>query len=88
MAMLRTLLRGFFAPLLEHGARPMHPGTGLEAQQVLRDKLFLAKLSLPGRFLFLSRLRFGLYAVLARLGAVADWGALESGWAEAARGVR
>jgi predicted unusual protein kinase regulating ubiquinone biosynthesis (AarF/ABC1/UbiB family) len=88
VAMLRTLLRGFFAPLLEPGARPMHPGTGLEAQQVLRDKLFLARLSLPGRFLFLFRLRFGLYAVLARLGAVADWGALESGWAEAARGVR
>jgi hypothetical protein len=39
------------------------------------------KLSLPGRFLFLFRLRFGLYAVLARLGAVADWGALESQWA-------
>jgi len=84
-AMLRTLLRGFFAPLLEHGPRPVHPGSGFEAQQLLRDKRFLAKLSLPGRFLFLFRLRFGLYAVLARLGAVADWGALESQWAAEAR---
>jgi len=85
LAMLRTLLRGFFAPLLEHGPRPVHPGSGFEAQQLLRDKRFLAKLSLPGRFLFLFRLRFGLYAVLARLGAVADWGALESQWAAEAR---
>jgi len=79
------LLRGFFAPLLERGPRPVHPGSGFEAQQVLRDKRFLVKLALPGRFLFLFRLRFGLYAVLARLGAVADWGALESGWAAEAR---
>ena len=33
------------------------------------------------------RLRFGLYAVLARLGAVADWAGLERGWA-AAGGLR
>ena len=79
LAKLRTLLRGFFAPLLERGPRPVHPGSGFEAQQVLRDKRFLVKLALPGRFLFLFRLRFGLYAVLARLGAVGDWGALESG---------
>jgi predicted unusual protein kinase regulating ubiquinone biosynthesis (AarF/ABC1/UbiB family) len=85
VAKLRTLLRGFFAPLLERGPRPVHPGSGFEAQQVLRDKRFLAKLALPGRFLFLFRLRFGLYAVLARLGAVADWGALESGWAAEVR---
>jgi len=85
VAKLRTLLRGFFAPLLERGPRPVHPGSGFEAQQVLRDKRFLAKLALPGRFLFLFRLRFGLYAVLARLGAVADWGALESGWADEVR---
>jgi len=85
LAKLRTLLRGFFAPLLERGPRPVHPGSGFEAQQVLRDKRFLTKLALPGRFLFLFRLRFGLYAVLARLGAVADWGALESGWAAEVR---
>jgi predicted unusual protein kinase regulating ubiquinone biosynthesis (AarF/ABC1/UbiB family) len=85
LAMLRTLLRGFFAPLIERGTHPMSPGPGLEAQQLLRDKRFLAKLSLPGRFLFLFRLRFGLYAVLARLGAIADWGALESRWAAEAR---
>jgi predicted unusual protein kinase regulating ubiquinone biosynthesis (AarF/ABC1/UbiB family) len=85
LALLRTLLRGFFAPLLVRGAHAMDPGPGFEAQQLLRDKRFLLKLALPGRFLFLFRLRFGLSAVLARLGAIADWGALESQWAEEAR---
>ena len=81
---LRELLRGFFAPLLHPGARRIDPGAGLEAGRVLRDKRALMRLRLPGRLLFLFRLRFGLYAVLARLGAVADWAELESRWAEEA----
>jgi len=32
---------------------------------------------LPGRLLFVFRIRFGLYSVLARIGAVRDWRALE-----------
>lgn len=83
---LRSLLRGFFAPLLVKGARKVDPGAGFDAHEVLRDKMALANLSLPGKLLFLFRIRFGLYAVLARLGAVADWGALESAWATGAPG--
>lgn len=79
---LRALLRGFFAPLLTKGARRVEPGAGFDAREVLRDKVALANLSLPGKILFLFRIRFGLYAVLARLGAVADWSALESAWAD------
>jgi predicted unusual protein kinase regulating ubiquinone biosynthesis (AarF/ABC1/UbiB family) len=79
---LRSLLRGFFAPLLVDGPRRVEPGAGFDAHEVLRDKMALANLSLPGKLLFLFRIRFGLYAVLARLGAVADWGALESAWAQ------
>ncbi len=41
---------------------------------------------LPGKLLFLLRIRFGLYSVLARLGAVCDWSSIEAGWAEEARG--
>jgi hypothetical protein len=41
--------------------------------------------ALPGRLLFLFRLRFGLYAVLSRIGAVVDWAALESSWAATVR---
>lgn len=44
----------------------------------------LARIALPGRLLFLFRLRFGLYSVLSRLGAVADWSALASEWASEA----
>jgi predicted unusual protein kinase regulating ubiquinone biosynthesis (AarF/ABC1/UbiB family) len=80
-AHLRRLLRGFFAPLLVRGSRAVEPGAGLDGRAVLRDKMALAGLSLPGKLLFLFRIRFGLYAVLSRLGSVADWGALESAWA-------
>ena len=34
----------------------------------------LARLRLPGRLLFLFRIRFGQYVVLVRLGAEIDWG--------------
>ena len=53
-----------------------------EARGVLHDKRFLIGLRLPARLLFLFRLRFGLYAVLARLGASVDWAALEGAWAQ------
>ena len=78
---LRRLLRGFFGPLLAPGARAIAPDEGRAAGELLRDKRALIGLDLPGRMLFLFRLRFGLYAVLARLGARADWSALEAAWA-------
>jgi predicted unusual protein kinase regulating ubiquinone biosynthesis (AarF/ABC1/UbiB family) len=81
---VRALLRGFFAPLLHEAPRPVDPGGALEAGQVFRDKRRMMKLALPGKLLFLFRIRFGLYAVLARLGAVADWRALESELSEGA----
>jgi hypothetical protein len=45
--------------------------------QLTRDKLALARLRLPGRLMFLFRIRFGLYAVLSRLRAQCDWAAME-----------
>lgn len=83
-ATLRALLRGFFAPLLRPGVHRVEPGAGFDARTLFADKQALMKLALPGKLLFLFRIRFGLYAVLARLGAAADWAALESGWASAA----
>jgi predicted unusual protein kinase regulating ubiquinone biosynthesis (AarF/ABC1/UbiB family) len=83
LAEMRQLLRGFFAPMLTPGARAIDAGAALAGKELLRDKRRLARLGLPGRFLFLFRLRFGLYAVLARLGAVADWAALEMRWGAA-----
>lgn len=80
---LRQLLRGFFGPLLHEGARAIAADEGFEARTIMRDKLAVGRLQLPGRTLFLFRLRFGLYAVLAQLGAVLDWSALERSWARA-----
>jgi len=80
-AHVRSLLRGFFGPLLTLGPRRIEPGEGFAAQQLFKDKRAMMRLQLPGRLLFLFRLRFGLYSVLSQLGACADWAALESGWA-------
>jgi predicted unusual protein kinase regulating ubiquinone biosynthesis (AarF/ABC1/UbiB family) len=79
---IRTLLRGFFAPLLLPGRRRIAPDEGIGARDVMRDKRAILRMELPPRMLFLFRLRFGLYAVLARLGAECDWSALERTWAE------
>jgi predicted unusual protein kinase regulating ubiquinone biosynthesis (AarF/ABC1/UbiB family) len=79
---IRALLRGFFAPLLVKGPHRIEPGDAIEARAMFRDKRTLMKLALPGKLLFLLRIRFGLYSVLARLGSVADWAALEASFAE------
>jgi predicted unusual protein kinase regulating ubiquinone biosynthesis (AarF/ABC1/UbiB family) len=81
---LRRLLRSFFRPMLSPGARRIDGRIVFDFRQTTRDKLALARLRLPGRFMFLFRIRFGLYAVLSRLGAVCDWAALERGFAEQA----
>ena len=82
---IRALLEGFFGPLLKPGPHPIDSSVTLHMRQLARDKLAIARMRLPGKLLFLMRLRFGLYSVLARLGAVCDWSALEEGWAEGAR---
>lgn len=83
-ARVRRLFRGFFAPLLTSGPRAIALDEGAEGREVLKDKRAILDLKLPARTLFLFRLRFGLYAVLSRLGAVADWSRIERGWAEEA----
>lgn len=80
---LRRLLRSFFGPMLAPGPHPIEGRLVIHTRQIMRDKLAMARLRLPGRLLFLFRIRFGLFAVLSRLGAVADWSALEQGYAKA-----
>jgi len=50
--------------------------------QIARDKMALARIRLPGRLMFLFRIRFGLYAVLSRLGSLCDWSAMERRFAQ------
>jgi len=51
---------------------------------ILQGKKALMKLRLPGEFLFLLRIRFGVMSVLARLGARANWYRIERDFAAAA----
>jgi predicted unusual protein kinase regulating ubiquinone biosynthesis (AarF/ABC1/UbiB family) len=73
----REILRGFYAPLLKPGRRAVEPDPAVSLRQVAKLKKALLRMRLPGKLLFLFRIRIGLYAVLARLGAKLDWIELE-----------
>lgn len=73
----RSLLRGFFAPLLTSGRHAIPADQAVVMGETVRLKRKLMKMRLPGRLMFLFRIRFGLYAVLSRIGAELDWWALE-----------
>jgi predicted unusual protein kinase regulating ubiquinone biosynthesis (AarF/ABC1/UbiB family) len=82
----RSVLRGFYAPLLEPGRHRVEPEQAISMGQVARLKKSLLRLHLPGKLMFLFRIRIGLYAVLARIGARLDWIELEEELADAAAG--
>ncbi len=77
----RALMRAYLGPTLEAGVRPIELGGTISMRQALASKRQLMKLHLPGEFLFLFRIRFGLLSVLARLQARADWADLERRYA-------
>jgi len=80
----RALLRGLFAPLFESGQHRVEPEHAISMRQVAKLRRGLLRVRLPGRLLFLFRIRVGLYAVLARIGAKLDWMELEEELADAA----
>ena len=73
----RGLLRGFFAPLLAPGRHAVQADRAVAMGETVTLKRRLMRMRLPGKLIFLFRIRFGLYAVLARIGAELDWAALE-----------
>jgi predicted unusual protein kinase regulating ubiquinone biosynthesis (AarF/ABC1/UbiB family) len=83
-AHIRSLLRKFFGPMLEVGPRRIDGTLIIDARRITRDKRAMVRLRLPASLLFLFRIRFGLYSVIARLGSVADWSALERAYADCA----
>ncbi len=85
---LRRLLRSFFGPMLVEGARGIDGRIVFEMNQIARDKMAIARMRLPGRLMFLFRIRFGLYSVLSRLGSVCDWAAMERRFASESRARR
>ena len=76
--LLEKFARGFFAPMLKAGPTVIAADAAFETKQMMKDKLSMMKLGLPAHILFVLRLRFGLYAVLSRIGACRDWAALEA----------
>lgn len=85
--LLERFARGFFQPMLVRGPSVMPVDGPVDLQRLAADKFALAKLGLPRHAMFLLRLRFGLYAVLARLGSKLDWGELETSLAAAPRAL-
>ena len=73
----RGLVRAFYGPMLNDVHQAMELGAAREMGSIMKSKRQLMKLSLPGEFLFLFRIRFGLMSILARLGARANWYRLE-----------
>lgn len=73
----RSLLRGFFGPVLIPGRHRVEAGFTSDLAVILADKRGVIRMRLPGRLLFLFRIRFGLHSELAKLGSVADWQAIE-----------
>lgn len=76
----RALVRAFYGPMLRDEVTGIDPDQVISFQSAFRTKIELMKLRLPGEFLFLFRIRFGLMSILARLGARANWHRLEQGF--------
>jgi hypothetical protein len=74
--------------MLQGGVRPLDAGVNLAMGDVVKDKRMLMHFNLPGKLLFLFLIRFGLYAVLARLGSRCDWAALQEDLADTALQAR
>ena len=82
-ATARDLIRGFYGPMLQDRVQRIDLGAGMGFRHLAERKMEMLKLRLPGEFLFLFRIRFGLMSVLARLGAYQNWYRLEQSYLEA-----
>jgi predicted unusual protein kinase regulating ubiquinone biosynthesis (AarF/ABC1/UbiB family) len=80
----RALLRSFYGPMLRDEILAVQPDEARSLSSLYEGKRALLKLSLPGEFLFLLRIRFGLMSILSRLGACANWYRLERRFLEVA----
>jgi predicted unusual protein kinase regulating ubiquinone biosynthesis (AarF/ABC1/UbiB family) len=70
---IRGFLRSFFGPMLVDEETTVDLSRAMEMREVFKKKRQLMKFSLPGEFMFLFRIRFGLMSVLSRLGTRANW---------------
>jgi predicted unusual protein kinase regulating ubiquinone biosynthesis (AarF/ABC1/UbiB family) len=68
----RAVLRWFYGPLVKHEVCTFKD-TDADVREVMKNTSLL-RWRIPAEFLFLVRMRVGLAAVLARLGARGNWG--------------
>lgn len=73
----RELVRSFYGPMLENRTQHVDLGPGIGMRQAYERKKEMLQLTLPPEFVFLFRIRFGLFSVLAELGCEANWAELE-----------
>ena len=73
----RALVRAFHGPMLRDEVLSVQLGEVMPLRALVASKREILKLHLPGEFLFIFRIRFGVMSVLARLGARANWYHLE-----------
>jgi predicted unusual protein kinase regulating ubiquinone biosynthesis (AarF/ABC1/UbiB family) len=73
----RELVRRFYGPMLRDEVTAIELGAGAGMRRIVLRKRQMMKLTMPGEFLFLFRIRLGLMAVLARMGSRANWYRLE-----------
>jgi ribosomal protein L7/L12 len=74
----RRLVRGFYGPMLRDEEIRFEHDDATRMREMLSNRRALLRLNLPGEFLFLLRIRFGLASVLAELRAKANWSHFES----------
>ncbi len=84
----RDLVRSFYGPMLQDRVQRIDLGEAMSMRRLVDRKRELMKIGVPGEFLFLFRIRFGLMSVLARLGAEANWYRLEQSYASEDRALR
>lgn len=75
--LIRGFLRSFYGPMLDDLVMRVDLSSAMEMGEVIKKKQQLAQFALPGEFLFLFRIRFGLMSVIASLGAESNWFRLE-----------
>jgi predicted unusual protein kinase regulating ubiquinone biosynthesis (AarF/ABC1/UbiB family) len=80
--LIRGFLRSFYGPMLEDKSCVVDMSSAIEMRDIIKKKQQLMKFTLPGEFMFLFRIRFGLMSVLSRLGTEANWYRLEKSYVD------
>jgi predicted unusual protein kinase regulating ubiquinone biosynthesis (AarF/ABC1/UbiB family) len=81
LPLARNLMHAFFGPLHDPASADQ---ARMKLGELIQAKQRLMRLQIPGEYLFLLRIRFGLAALLGRIGAEIDWAEREADAARAA----